>query len=178
MGKAEIQTKPFELLFSQERIQKRTRELGEQITRDYDGKKPLFMGILKGCVVFFADLIRAVSIPVEVEFMSAHSYHTGTAPGEMNLSGGSQVSLTGRHVLVVEGVVDTGRTLAAILDSLKRAEPASIEIVTLLNKTGRREVDLNIKYSGFHVTNDFVIGYGLDHNQYYRNLPFIGKVVE
>ncbi len=173
-----IAAKPFELLFTQDRIDHRTRELCRQISADYAGKKLLLLGVLKGCFIFMADLIRVISIPAEVEFISAHSYRSGFGPGELSLSGGGELDLRGRHVLLVEGVVDTGRTAVGIIDAIKHLEPASVEIVTLLNKTGRREVDVPVKYAGFEVCNDFVIGYGLDHAQLYRNLPFIGKVIE
>ena len=116
-------------------------------------------------------------MPSEVEFISAHSYGADFNPGELTLSGGPQVSLKDRHILLVEGVVDTGRTALSLVKTLKSMEPASVEIVTLLDKTGRREQDIDIKYSGFTIENDFVIGFGLDHNQIYRNLPFIGKII-
>lgn len=175
---AKIAAKPFELLFTQDRIDRRTKELGRQISADYDGKDLLLLGVLKGCFIFMADLIRVISVPAEVEFISAHSYRSGFGPGELNLSGGGGLHLRGKHVLLVEGVVDTGRTAVGILDTIKHLEPASVEIVTLLNKTGRREVEVPVKYAGFEVCNDFVIGYGLDHAQLYRNLPFIGKVID
>ncbi len=173
-----LKIKPFELLFPQNEIERAITDLGNQISIDYKGKNPILLGVLKGCFVFMADLIRAINIPSEAEFISAHSYGSGTNPGELTLSGGSDVSLKDRHILLVEGVVDTGRTMVSIFESIKSLEPASVEIVTLLNKTGRRELPIDIKYAGLHVENDFVIGYGLDHNQLYRNLPFIGKVIE
>lgn len=176
--KGDLPAQPFELLFTQDRIAKRTRELGAKITTDYAGKNPILLGVLKGCFMFLADLARSISIPTEVDFISAHSYGDNVSPGKLTLSGGPDVSLKNRHVLLVEGVVDTGRTARAITDALKTMEPASVEIVTLLNKTSRRENDLSIKYAGFGIGNDFVIGYGLDHGQLYRNLPFIGKVIE
>jgi hypoxanthine phosphoribosyltransferase len=174
----ELKAKQFELLFSQDRIENKIREIGRLISREYAGKNPVLLGVLKGCFVFMADLVRAITIPSETEFISAHSYGSATEPGQLTLSGGPEASLKGRHVLMIEGVVDTGRTVALITEAIKRMEPASIEIVTLLNKTGRREVDLDIKYSGFEIGHDFVIGYGLDRAQLYRNLPFIGKVIE
>ena len=177
MEEVDLKAKPFELLFSQDRIEEKIRELGREISRDYANKNPVLLGVLKGCFIFMADLIRAINVPSEAEFISAHSYGSATEPGELTLSGGPQVSLKNRHILMVEGVVDTGRTALSILDALKRMEPASVEIVTLLNKTGRRESEIDIKYAGFEVSNDFVIGYGLDHGQLYRNLPFIGKVI-
>ncbi len=154
------------------------RELGSRISNDYIDKNPLLLGVLKGCFVFMADLVRAISVASEIEFISAHSYGEGVDPGELKLSGGPDVSLKNRHVLLVEGVVDTGRTAQSIIGTIKSMEPASIEIVTLLDKRGRRELEIDIKYAGFEIQNDFVIGYGLDHGQMYRNLPFIGKVIE
>ena len=173
-----VKIKPFELLFPQNEIERVITDLGNRISTDYENKNPIFLGVLKGCFVFMADLIRAVKIPSEAEFISAHSYGASMNPGELTLSGGSDVSLKGRHILLVEGVVDTGRTMVSIIETIKSMEPASVEIVTLLNKTGRRELSIDIKYAGLHVENDFVIGYGLDHNQLYRNLPFIGKVIK
>ena len=178
LEEAELKSQPFELLFSQDRIEKKTREIGQRLADDYNGKTPLFLGVLKGCFIFMADLVRQVKIPLEVDFISAHSYGDDMNPGRLILSGGPNISLKGRHVLLVEAVVDTGRTVTQLIEMIKSMEPASIEIVTLLDKTGRRESSLDIKYAGFRVTNDFVIGYGLDHGQFYRNLSFIGKVIE
>jgi hypoxanthine phosphoribosyltransferase len=178
LNTAELKAKPFELLLSQDRIENRIHKLGCMISRDYAGKNPVLLGVLKGCFVFMADLVRSITIPSEVEFISAHSYGSDTRPGKLTLSGGPEVSLKGRHVLMIEGVVDTGQTAASIVKAIESMEPAGIEIVTLLDKQGRREVDINIKYIGFDVGSDFVIGYGLDHAQLYRNLPFIGKVIE
>jgi hypoxanthine phosphoribosyltransferase len=175
--KTELEAQTFELLFPQNSIEDKIRELGSRISEDYADKNPVFLGVLKGCFIFMADLIRAISIPSEVDFISAHSYGDGFAPGELVLSGGPNASLRGRHVLLVEAVVDTGRTVRSIIDSIKSVEPTSVEIVTLLDKKGRREADFPIKYAGFDIDNDFVIGYGLDHGQMYRNLPFIGKVI-
>lgn len=173
-----MKAKAFELLFPQNSIENKVSELGRRISDAYSDKNPLLLGVLKGCFVFMADLVRAIQVPSEVEFISAHSYGTSVSPGELTLSGGPDVSLKGRHVLLVEGVVDTGRTVRSIIGAIEKAEPASVEIVTLLDKRGRREIDIDIKYAGFEVTNDFVIGYGLDHSQMYRNLPFIGKVID
>ncbi len=174
---ANIKAKPFELLYTQDKIQEVITELGQKISEDYKDKNPILLGVLKGCFIFIADLVRAISVPSEVEFISAHSYGSSLNPGELTLSGGPQVSLKGRHILLVEGVVDTGRTAVSLVNTLKSMEPASVEIVTLLDKTGRREQDICIKYSGLTIENDFVIGFGLDHDQIYRNLPFIGKII-
>jgi len=173
-----LQAQTLELLLPQDQIQRRIRKLGRRISEDYRGKQVVLLGVLKGCFIFMADLIRTITVPVEVEFIDAKSYGAEIEPGELTLSGGPGGSLKNRHVLVVEGVVDTGRTAVSILESIRRMEPASVEIVTLLNKMSRREGDISIKYAGFEVGDDFVIGYGLDHNQLYRNLPFIGKVID
>lgn len=174
----DLKAQPFELLFPQDRIEKRIRELGQRISRDYAGKAPVFLGVLKGSFVFLADLIRVVTVPSTVEFVSAHSFRPDAEAGNFTLLGEPHRTLKDCHVLMVEGIVDTGQTAHAILAGLRRMQPASIEIVTLLNKVSRRQVDVNVKYSGFEVGEDFVIGYGLDHGQLYRNLPFIGKVIK
>lgn len=178
MDVSELKAKPFELLLSQDRIESQIREMGRQISRDYMGKNPILLGVLKGCFIFMADLIRAVTIPTEVEFISAHSYGSATEPGKLTLSGGPDISLKNRDILLIEGVVDTGKTASAIIKALQTMEPASIEIVTLLDKRSRRKIDIKVKYVGFDIGSDFVIGYGLDHAQLYRNLPFIGKVID
>ena len=168
----------FDLLFSQDKIAEKIREMGKRITADYEHKNPILIGVLKGCIVFMADLIRNISTPVEIEFISASSYSNGQIPDDkVILSGGPDISLTGRHILLVEGIVDSGNTVISLINSLKLMEPASIEIVTLLDKPKCREVDIDIKYIGFDAGDDFVIGYGLDESQKYRNLPFIGKVL-
>jgi len=170
--------KPFELLLAQDRIARRINELGQAITRDYAGRTPVFLGVLKGCVVFMADLMRAVKLPLEVEFISAESYHDGTAQQELKLDHWFTRSLRGRDVLIVEGVVDSGRTVEAISRELAAVEPASVEVVTLIDKPANHRRKLVIKYVGFALGNEFVIGFGLDNTQRYRNLPFIGRMIE
>lgn len=173
------QTLPFELLITKERIQTRVAEIGRQITEDYRGKLPIFIGVLKGCVVFLADLMRHVNIPLEIEFISAASYRKGTVQSkEVVLGGASKSELKNRHVLIVEAIIDSGRTINSILDHIRTLEPSSIEIVTLLDKPGSHRREVDIKYKGFSIGNEFVIGYGLDNTQKYRNLPYIGKVLE
>ncbi|PKK83405.1 MAG: hypoxanthine phosphoribosyltransferase [candidate division Zixibacteria bacterium HGW-Zixibacteria-1] len=168
----------FELLLPQDKIAQAIKRLGKQISRDYKNREPIMIGILKGCIVFMADLIRNISIPIEVEFISATSYSNGqTRDEKVDMYGGPDTPLAGRHLLIVEGVVDSGRTAQTIIKQLKKQEPASIEIVTLLDKSKCRQVDIDIKYRGFDVGDDFVIGFGLDESQKYRNLPFIGKVI-
>ncbi|MEW5923520.1 MAG: hypoxanthine phosphoribosyltransferase [Candidatus Zixiibacteriota bacterium] len=168
----------FDLLLPQDKIAQAIRRLGRQISKDYADREPIMIGVLKGCIVFMADLIRNISVPMEVEFISATSYSNGrTRDEKIDMYGGPDTPLKGRHLLIVEGVVDSGRTAQAIMSHLKKQEPASVEIVTLLDKSKCRQVDINIKYRGFDVGDDFVIGFGLDESQKYRNLPFIGKVI-
>ncbi len=168
----------FELLYTQDVLDRRIKELGRRISKDYAEKEPILIGVLKGCVVFLADLIRCISIPIEMEFILASSYANGQVSNNHVVTyGGAEISLTGRHLLIVEGVVDSGQTIAAIIDHLKKQEPASIEIVTLLDKPTCRTMDIDVKYVGFDAGENFVIGFGLDESQRYRNLPFIGKVL-
>ena len=174
-----IELKPFELLLDQKVISHRITELGKQITNDYINKNPLFIGVLKGCVVFLADLIRVVKLPIELEFITAASYRKGTKQ-EKNITFGSPfpIQVKDRHILIVEGVVDSGRTIYEILKELKKLEPASMEIVTLIDKPRSHRTKIDIKYKGFAVGNEFLIGFGLDNTQKYRNLPFIGKLID
>lgn len=175
----EIKPKPFELLLDQDKIARRVTELGQRITRDYAGTTPVLLGVLKGCVVFLADLMRSLKLPLEIEFVSAASYRKGTDQDEeLVLDSHVRGSLKDRHVLIVEGVVDSGRTVTTLLRELEDAEPASVEVVTLIDKPASHRGKLEIKYVGFSLGNEFVIGFGLDNTQRYRNLPFIGKMLE
>ena len=174
-----METHKFELLLPQDKIARRIREMGQEISRVYEGKDPILIGVLKGCIIFLADLVRSITIPVELEFISASSYSNGRTPEDkVTMAGGPDISLNGRHIILVEGVVDSGRTIRTIIDHLRRQEPASIEIVTLLDKPKGRQMEVDIKYIGFDAGEDFVIGFGLDESQKYRNLPFVGRVVE
>jgi hypoxanthine phosphoribosyltransferase len=167
------------MLLNKERIQKRVEELGRDISKDYSGRVPVFIGVLKGAVVFLSDLIRYISIPLEIEFITAASYRKGTVQSKQVVVGGASSSdLKGRHVLIVEAIIDSGRTINSILNHIQTLEPASIEIVTLLDKPASHRKDVRIKYKGFSIGNEFVIGYGLDNTQKYRNLPYIGKVLD
>jgi hypoxanthine phosphoribosyltransferase len=169
----------FDILLDQNRISRRVSEIGQQINKDYAGQSLILVGVMKGCIVFLSDLMRQITLPVEVEFISAASYRKGIKREEdIIISGGVTVSLKNRHVLIVEGIVDTGRTARMIIDKLSKLEPASIEIVTLLDKPGSHRHKIDIKYRGFAIGNEFVIGYGLDNAQKFRNLPYIGKVRE
>ncbi|UCD64849.1 MAG: hypoxanthine phosphoribosyltransferase [Candidatus Zixiibacteriota bacterium] len=174
-----LELKPFELLLDQTTISRRINAMGQQITRDYKDKNPVLLGVLKGCIIFLADLIRVVNLPLEIEFVSATSYrHGAKREEELLFSGPSHIPLKGRHVLIVEGVVDSGRTVSTILEQVRKVEPASVEIVTLVDKPGSHRTEIDIAYKGFSIGNEFVIGFGLDNTQKYRNLPFIGKVID
>jgi len=179
VSEEKIQLMPFEVLLDQERIARRITELGAQITEDYAGQIPVLIGVLKGSVVFLADLMRSIKLSVELDFVSAASYRYGKTQSDKVILGGElSVPLKGRHVLVVEGVVDSGKTVAAIMEQVCKQEPASIEVVTLIDKPASHRMKLDIKYKGFSIGNDFVIGFGLDNAQKYRNLPVIGRVIE
>lgn len=174
----QAKAKPFELLLAQDQIARRITELGEAITRDYAGRTPVLVGVLKGCIVFMADLMRSIKLPLEVEFITAESYREGSTQEDLRLSHTFTRSLKGRDVLIVEGVVDSGRTVGAITRELAAVEPASVAVVTLIDKPASHRRKLDIKYIGFSLGNEFVIGFGLDNTQRYRNLPFIGRMVE
>ncbi len=163
------------ILISEEELQQRIRALARQIEADYAGKPLLVVGLLKGAVNFMVDLTRAMQRPVAIDFMAVSSYGASTeSSGIVRIEKDLNDSIEGKHVLIVEDIVDTGLTLKYILGLLNRRGPASLRVCTLLNKQERRLVDLPIDYIGFDVPNEFVIGYGLDYNQIYRNLPFIG----
>ncbi len=171
LGRAKVQG--FDcILFSEAQIQKRVRELGRQISQDYAGRPPLLVGILKGVACFMADLMRAVSLPLTVDFMAISAY--GSDGDEaVKIIKDLDRSITGRHVLMVEDIVDTGMTLNYVMTYLSAHHPASLQVCTLLDKRPRRLVDVPLAYVGFQIPDEFVVGYGLDHQEEYRNLPFI-----
>ena len=164
-----------QILFSKEQISARTRELGKQLSEDYAGKNPLLICILKGSSLFFADLVREISVPVYFDFMSISSYGSGTvSSGEVKLIKDLDTSIENRHVIIVEDIVDTGHTLSYLIKNLQARMPASVKVCTLLDKECRREVNLVPDYYGFKVDNYFVVGYGLDYDEAYRHLPYVG----
>ena len=170
---------PFELMLDQAAIRKIVADLGERITQDYEGQTIVVVGILKGCVVFLADLMREIKLPMELEFVSAASYRQGISrEDDIVIGGGVAVPLKDRHVLLVDGVVDSARTVTTVLERLRKEEPTSLEIVTLLDKPASHRTRISIKYRGLAIGNEFVIGYGLDNTQRFRNLPFVGRMVE
>jgi hypoxanthine phosphoribosyltransferase len=158
-------------------LRARVEELGARIGADYEGLDPLLIGVLKGAFVFIADLLRAMPIPAEVDFMACSSYGSSTrSSGVVRIVKDLDVDLAGRHVLLVEDIIDSGLTLSYLLRNLEAREPASLEICALLTKPARREIDIHCRYTGFEIPNKFVIGYGLDFAERYRNLPFVGVI--
>jgi len=163
------------VLISQEELQKRVRELGAQVSADYRDLNPLLLCVLKGGFLFLADLSRALTIRHGVDFMAISSYGNSTvSSGVVRILKDLDTDITGRHVLIVEDIIDTGQTLAYLLENLRVRQPASLRICALLTKPARRQVPLQIDYVGFEIPDEFVIGYGLDFAEDYRNLPFIG----
>jgi hypoxanthine phosphoribosyltransferase len=168
-----------EVLISSEDLQKRISELGEQISRDYKDKGELVLVcILRGGVLFLTDLMRKVSIPHAIEFMAVSSYGVGgrETTGQVRITLDLNLDIFNKHVLLVEDIIDSGHTISEVIDFLATRHPASISVCTLLDKEERREVPVPIRYRGFSIPNKFVFGYGLDIDDYYRNLPFIGVV--
>jgi hypoxanthine phosphoribosyltransferase len=164
------------ILITREQLQTRIAELGAAISRDYAGKDLLLLCILKGGVLFLSDLVRAIHIPHAIDFMAISSYGGARteSSGVVRIIMDLNANITNRNVLIVEDIIDTGRTLTYITELLKTRNPTSVKICALLNKPSRREVDVPLDYIGFDIPNEFVVGYGLDYNEIYRNLPFIG----
>jgi hypoxanthine phosphoribosyltransferase len=164
-----------EILYTTETIQQRVFELGASISADYQDKNPLLVGVLKGVVFFMADLLRAINIPVEVDFIAVSSYSPESREqGLVRMVKDLEIPISGRHVIFVEDVIDTGLTLNYILRNLRTREPASLQVCTLFDKPDHRLIDLPVKYKGFDLPGYFVVGYGLDFREKYRNLPFVG----
>ncbi|HEX2180700.1 MAG TPA: hypoxanthine phosphoribosyltransferase [Rubrobacteraceae bacterium] len=162
------------VLVASEDIQAKVRELGGRITQDYREERLLLVGILRGAVVFLSDLMRHLELPCEIDFMDISSYGTGTqTSGVVRILKDLEEDITGRHVLIIEDIIDTGLTLSYLRRTLLQRRPASLEICALLSKPSRRQVELDVKYLGFEVPDEFVIGYGIDYAGAYRNLPDI-----
>ena len=163
------------ILLTEEELQQRIAQMGREISRDYEGKEPLFIGVLKGCFVFMADLMRQVTIPCGVDFMVVSSYGKSTnTTGAVEIIKDLSQDVYGRHLVIVEDILDTGITLRYLTKYLKNRSPASVSIATLLDKPERRRAEVAAKYVGFTVPDAFVVGYGLDYAEKYRNLPYIG----
>ena len=164
-----------EILIDKDQLAERVRELGEEISADYAGKEILMIGVLRGAVVFMADLARAISLPVALDFMAVSSYGASTSSsGIVRILKDLDEDLAGKHVLIVEDIIDSGLTLNYLVDNLKSRQPASVRLCTLLNKPSRRKAPVHVDYNGFTIPDYFVVGYGLDFAEKYRNLPFIG----
>ncbi len=170
-------TDKISVLFSEEEIDARIREMGAQISKDYAGKSVHLVGILKGATFFACELAKRITVPVTLDFMSVSSYGDSTeSSGVVKINKDLDEPLEGRDVLVVEDIVDTGNTLSYLLDNLQKRGSASVKLCTLLNKPDRRIKDVDVDYTGFIIPDAFVVGYGLDYAQKYRNLPYIGIV--
>ena len=164
------------ILLTEEQIENRIRELGRELTAAYAGKDPVVVGVLKGVVVFYADMLRQIKIPCQTDFMWISSYSGTTSTGAMEVKRDISTDIKGRHVLILEDIFDTGNSLEFTYHHLLSKEPASLKICTLLDKPERRRagVTLRADYVGFTIPNEFVVGYGLDYNEHYRNLPYVG----
>jgi hypoxanthine phosphoribosyltransferase len=164
-----------EVLFSKEQLEQRVAELAEQINRDYEGKQILLVSVLRGSFVFMADLARKITLPCLVDFMSVSSYGKGTtSSGQVQITKDLSEDISGMHVIVVEDILDSGNTLSYLLRLLEQRHPASIRLCTLLDKPDRRVKQVEVHYCGFSIPDAFVVGYGLDYAELYRNLPYIG----
>ena len=165
-----------QILITQEQIEARIRELGEILTREYADKDPIVVGVLKGVVVFYADMIRHLKCHCQMDFMWISSYEGTSSTGNMVVKRDVSGDIKGRHVLILEDIYDTGNSLDFVVKHLQSKEPASLKICTLLDKPARRKPGITLKadYTGFVVPNEFVVGYGLDYNEHYRNLPYVG----
>ena len=162
------------VLLSEEEIREKVAEIGKQISVDFAGKNPIFVGVLKGCFIFMADLMRNVSIPCSMDFMAVSSYSGTNSTGAVNINKDLNEDILGRHLILVEDILDSGVTLNYLKQYLAVSQPASVHIVTLLDKPARRKAPIQPDYSCFKVPDAFVVGYGLDYNERYRNLPYIG----
>ena len=166
-----------EVIFTEEMIQKRVKELGDELTKDYAGKSLLLIGVLKGCFIFFADLARHIDLDCEVRFLTASSYgFSSVSSGKVNIDREIDFDVEGKDVLIIEDILDSGITLTALRAFVAKHKPASLRLCTLLDKPERRQLPITAEYTGFECPNEFVVGYGLDYGERYRNLPFVGSL--
>jgi hypoxanthine phosphoribosyltransferase len=174
VSQTELERDVAEILIDEDRLRSRVHELGEEISADYAGRDLLLIGVLKGAVFFMADLMRTLTIPCEIDFMAISSYGAQTdSSGVVRILKDLDINIEGRDVLVVEDIIDSGLTLSYLMRNLESREPASLEVCALLTKPERREIDVPVRYIGFEIPNRFVIGYGLDFGERYRNLPYV-----
>ena len=168
-----------EILLSQEQLEQRVAQIGAEITRDFAGRAPLFVGVLKGCFVFMADLMRHVDLPCSIDFMAVSSYGSGTkTTGAVKIIKDLNQDIEGKDIILVEDIIDSGVTLHYLTEYLSVRKPATITIATLMDKPSRRKAPVFARYSGFEIPDAFVVGYGLDYDERYRNLPYIGVLKE
>lgn len=167
------------ILIEEESLQNKVKELGAKITEDYRDKDLLLICVLKGAVVFVSDLMKRINLPIEVDFMAVSSYGTDTkSSGVVRILKDLNKGIEGKHVLIVEDIIDSGLTLSYLIENLKARGPESVEICTILDKPERRKTNISIKYTGFQVPDEFVVGYGLDYAEKYRNLPYVAVLKE
>lgn len=167
------------ILIEEKELQDKVAELGAKITQDYKGKDLLIICVLKGAVVFLGDLVRKIDLPLDMDFMAVSSYGANTkSSGVVRILKDLDENIEGKHVLIVEDIIDSGLTLAYLIENLKSRGPETVEICTILDKKERRTIDLDIKYTGFSVPDEFVVGYGLDYAEKYRNLPYVAVLKE
>ena len=177
MDAADLGTQLEKVLVDEEAIAAKVRSLAAQIDADYAGKDLLLVGVLKGAVMLMADLSRQLTLPIEMDWMAVSSYGSGTkSSGVVRIMKDLDRDITGKHVLVVEDILDSGLTLSWLLRNLRSRGPASVEVLTMLRKPDAVKVDVDVRYIGFDIPNEFVVGYGLDHDERYRNLPFVGTL--
>ncbi len=175
MRQAELERAVGEILIGEDELRARVRELGEEVSGDYAGRDLLLIGVLKGAVFFLADLMRHLTVPCEIDFMAISSYGASTdSSGIVRILKDLDINIEDRHVLIVEDIIDSGLTLSYLMRNLESRRPASLEVCCLLTKPERREIDVRVRYVGFEIPNKFVIGYGLDFAERYRNLPYVG----
>ena len=176
---AELEAAVGEVLIDEETLAARVADLGAEVSADYHGRDLLLIGVLKGAVFFMADLMRHLTVPCEVDFMAISSYGDATdSSGIVRILKDLDINIEGRHVLVVEDIIDSGLTLSYLIRNLESREPATLEVCALLTKPSRREIDVPVRYVGFEIPNKFVVGYGLDFAERYRNLPYVGVLDE
>ena len=179
MSQTELERAVGEVLIDRETLATRVAELGAEISADYEGRDLLLIGVLKGAVFFMADLMRHLTVPCEVDFMAISSYGDATdSSGIVRILKDLDINIERRHVLVVEDIIDSGLTLSYLIRNLESREPATLEVCALLTKPSRREIDVPVRYVGFEIPNKFVVGYGLDFAERYRNLPYVGVLDE
>jgi hypoxanthine phosphoribosyltransferase len=179
VSQTELERAVGEILIDEETLAARVAELGTEVSADYQGRDLLLIGVLKGAVFFMADLMRHLTVPCEVDFMAISSYGDATdSSGIVRILKDLDINIEGRHVLVVEDIIDSGLTLSYLIRNLESREPATLEVCALLTKPTRREIDVPVRYVGFEIPNKFVVGYGLDFAERYRNLPYVGVLDE